>query len=60
MLLAGVWIGELAQIAYPAPALSAVVGAALAAFLLLALARASAHIRLLFTVVVALSAAMAW
>jgi hypothetical protein len=59
-LLAGVWIGELAAIVHPAPLLSAAVGAALAAFLLLAAARASAHIRVLFTVVVALAAAMAW
>jgi hypothetical protein len=59
-LLAGVWIGELAAIVHPAPLLSTAVGLALAAFLLLAAARASAHIRVLFTVVVALAAAMAW
>ncbi|HEX6634553.1 MAG TPA: hypothetical protein VF038_11335, partial [Usitatibacter sp.] len=60
MLLALVWAGELAGIVRPHPALSAATAALLGAFLLLALARASRHIRVLFVVVAGVSAALAW
>ncbi len=59
LILAGVWIGELAGIVHPQAALSAACAIALAAFVLLALLRASAHIRVLFLCVTGVSAAIA-
>jgi len=60
VLLAVVWIGELARIVHPLPALSAACAIALGAFVLLAWLRASRHIRVLFLVVAAVSAAIAF
>jgi hypothetical protein len=60
LLLCVVWVAELVQILRPLAALSSVASAALSGFLVLACARASSHIRALFLVVMAASAAMAW
>lgn len=54
------WVAELVLIATPVPALALAGAAALAAFLVLAAMRTGGHIRALFLVVVAASAAMAW
>jgi hypothetical protein len=58
-LLVAVWIGELVGIVRPLAALSAITAALLGAFVLIALLRASRHIRVLFIVVIGASAAMA-
>ena len=60
LLLCIVWIAELVLIVTPSAALSGVGAVALGAFLVLACVRAGGHIRALFVVVVAASAAMAW
>ena len=54
------WAAELVLIATPVPALAIAGATALAAFLVLAAMRTGGHIRALFVVVVAASAAMAW
>lgn len=59
MLLAAVWIGELARIVHAQAALSAASAILLGAFVLLAWLRASRHIRVLFLVVTGVSAAIA-
>lgn len=59
-LLAALWIAELVRIVRPFGVLSLAAEAALAAFIALALLRASAHIRVLFVVVVGISAILAW
>ena len=58
-ILAAVWIGELVGIVHPNAVLSAASEIALAAFVLLALLRASVHIRVLFLCVTAVAAAIA-
>lgn len=60
LLLGIVWIAEMVRIFHPAPALAAIAATCLAAFVLLALARASAHIRVLFLLAVGAAVAMAW
>lgn len=59
-LLGVVWIAEIARIFHASPVLATVGGACLAAYVALALARASRHIRLLFLLAVGASAACAW
>lgn len=53
------WIGELAGIVRPLAIVSAITAALLGVFVLIALARASRHIRVLFVVVIGASTAMA-
>jgi len=60
LLLASVWIAEMVRIFHPAPALAAIAAASLAAFVVLALARASTHIRVLSLLAVGAAVAMAW
>ena len=61
LLLGAVWVIEVIRVFRPAPTLAAVGLACLAAYALLALARASRHIRALFLVVVAVAVALsAW
>lgn len=58
-LLLVVWLVELWQIVWPLPAISLVGTAGLAAFVALSLVRAARHIRVLFIVVVSVSAVIA-
>lgn len=59
-LLAGIWVGELIGIVHPVAWLAVIVGAALAMFMVIAVARASAHIRLLFGIVITTAVVLAW
>lgn len=60
LLLGSVWIAEMIRIFHPAPALATVAGFCLAAYVVLALARASMHILVLFLLAVGVSVAVAW
>jgi hypothetical protein len=60
LLLGIVWIAEIGRIFHPAPVLASIAAACLAAYVVLALARASAHIRMLFLLAVGASVAIAW
>lgn len=60
LLLGTVWIAEMVRIFHPSPGLGRLAAACLAAYALLALARASAHIRGLFFLALGLAAAAAF
>lgn len=60
LLLCAVWALELGRMLHPAAALAAIGAACLGAFTLLAWARSSRHIQVLFAVALTASAAMAW
>ena len=60
LLLGIVWLAEMVRIFHPAPALATVAGFCLAAYVALALARASMHILVLFLLAVGVSVAVAW
>lgn len=60
LMLGVVWFAEIGRIFHPADALAVLGAGCLAAYVLAAWTRASAHIRLLFGLTVAASAAIAW
>ena len=61
LLLGAVWLTEVVRVFRPAPTLATIGLACLAAYTLLALARSSRHIRVLFVVVVGVAVALcAW
>jgi hypothetical protein len=59
LLLGIVWIAEMVRIFHPAPALATLAATCLAAYVAMALARSSAHIRMLFLLAAGVSVAIA-
>ena len=60
MLLCVVWASEVVRMFYAAPWIAAIGGICLGTYMLMALGRSSPHIRVVFVLVVAASACIAW